>query len=188
MQAFIDFEASSLGRHSYPIEVGWVFADGRSEGYLIRPAAGWDDWNDDAEAIHGIARATLERDGVAPGVVAARMIEALAGHQLYASAPSWDGKWLSALLRAAGLPRHALRLEDSEVAQRDVVSALLAPLVPAEELNNAVANTLTIAEFRFRGGPVRRRAVADAEDERQRWIAVQRVAAELAGIHSGQPT
>jgi hypothetical protein len=184
MQVFIDFEASSLGRDSYPIEVGWVFADGRSEGHLIRPAPGWTDWAADAEAIHHIPRSTLERDGTPHDVVAARMIEALTGHQLYASAPSWDGKWLSALLRAAGLPRHALRLEDSEVAQREAVAALLAPHIPAEEMNAAVANAVTIAEFRFRGGPPRHRAVADAEEERQRWIAVQRVAAELAGIHA----
>jgi hypothetical protein len=185
MQVFIDFEASSLGRDSYPIEVGWVYADGRSEGHLIRPALGWTDWNAKAEAIHGIARATLERDGTPHDTVAARMVDTLAGHQLYASAPSWDGKWLSVLLRAAGLPRHALRLQDSEVAQREAVTALLAPHIAAEEMNAAVANAITIADFRFRGGPVRHRAVADAEEERQRWLAAQRVAAELAGIHAG---
>jgi hypothetical protein len=164
--------------------VGWAFADGRTEGHLIRPAPGWTDWNADAEAIHAIARATIEREGADHRVVAARMIDVLAGHELYASAPSWDGKWLSALLRAAGLPRHALRLQDSEVAQREAVAGLLEPLIAAEEMNAAVANAVAIAEFRFRGGPVRHRAVADAEAERQRWIAVQRVAAELAGIHA----
>jgi hypothetical protein len=184
MQVFLDFEASSLGRDSYPIEVGWVFADGRSEGYLIRPATGWTDWDAQAEAIHHIPRATLEQDGVAHNIVAARMIDALTGHRLYASAPSWDGKWLSVLLRAAGLPRHALRLEDSEVAQREAVADLLGPHIPPEEMNAAVANAVAIAEVRFRGGPVRHRAVDDAEEERQRWIAVQRVAAEVAGIRA----
>ena len=42
------------------------------------------------------------------------------GHDLLASAPSWDGKWLSALLRAAGLPRHSLRLRDSDEAMREI--------------------------------------------------------------------
>ena len=40
MLVFLDFEASSLGKRSYPIEVGWVFEDGRSEAHLIRPAPG----------------------------------------------------------------------------------------------------------------------------------------------------
>ena len=31
------------------------------------------------------------------------MVEVLSGHDLCASAPSWDGKWLSALLRAADI-------------------------------------------------------------------------------------
>lgn len=184
MQVFLDFEASSLGQDSYPIEIGWVFADGRAEGHLIRPAPDWTDWNPAAEAIHGIPRATLEREGASVEAVAARMVDVLAGHQLYASAPSWDGKWLSALLRAAGLPRHQLRLQDSEVAQREAAAALLALHIPTEEINAAIANALTIADVRFRGGPPRHRAVADAEEERQRWIAVQRVAAELAGIHA----
>jgi len=182
MQVFIDFEASSLSKTSYPIEVGWVFVDGRSEGHLIRPAPGWDDWSVQAEAVHGIARTTLERDGMAHDRVANRMVEVLSGHDLFASAPSWDGKWLSALLRAAGLPRHALRLRDTEEAHRDIARTLLAPLVPAAALDSAVANAVSLAELRFRDGPVRHRAVEDAEQERQRWIAVQAVAADLAGV------
>ena len=50
-----DFEASSLTRHSYPVEVGWVDEHGRGEAYLIRPADGWDDWSRAPQTIHGIA-------------------------------------------------------------------------------------------------------------------------------------
>jgi len=182
MQVFIDFEASSLSKTSYPIEVGWVFVDGRSEGHLIRPAPGWDDWSVQAQAVHGIDRATLEQDGVPHDQVAKRMVEVLAEHDLFASAPSWDGKWLSVLLRAAGLPRHTLRLRDTEEAHRDAARSLLAPLVPTDALDGAVANAVSLAELRFRHGPVRHRAVEDAEQERQRWIAVRDVAADLAGV------
>ena len=105
MHVFLDFEASSLGKTSYPIEVAWVFEDGRGEAHLIRPAEGWTDWDARAEAIHHIPQAALQRDGSPVEVVAARMIAVLTGHDLYASAPSWDGKWLSTLLRAARLPR-----------------------------------------------------------------------------------
>ena len=40
MLAFVDFEASSLAKDSYPVEVAWVFEDGACEGHLIRPAPG----------------------------------------------------------------------------------------------------------------------------------------------------
>jgi hypothetical protein len=53
------------------------------------------------------------------------MVEALTGHELFASAPSWHGQWFSKLLRAAGLPRHALRLRDTDEVQRDAVLAVL---------------------------------------------------------------
>jgi hypothetical protein len=182
MNVFIDFEASSLGKQSYPIEVGWVFVDGRSEGHLIRPADGWSDWDAAAQAVHGIDPAVLAKEGVAHDWVARRMVEVLAGHDLFASAPSWDGKWLSVLLRAAGLPRHALRLRDTEEAHREAARTLLAPLLPDDALDSAVANAVSLAELRFRGGPVRHRAVDDAERERQRWLAVRAVAADISGV------
>jgi hypothetical protein len=31
LRAFLDFEASSLGRHGFPIEVAWVFENGVEE-------------------------------------------------------------------------------------------------------------------------------------------------------------
>src|SRR4051794_34099009 len=128
MRVFLDFEASSLKKNGFPIEVGWVFEGGQSEGHLIRPAPGWSDWDAGAEAIHGLSRERLEREGTPHDEVARRMVEGLAGHDLFASAPSWDGKWLSLLLRAAGLPRHTLRLRDTEVAQAEAAADLLDPL------------------------------------------------------------
>ena len=38
MLVFLDFESSSLGKRSYPIEVAWVFANGRLESHLTLPA------------------------------------------------------------------------------------------------------------------------------------------------------
>ncbi|MEK1875915.1 MAG: transcriptional regulator, partial [Rhizobium altiplani] len=37
MIVFLDFEASSLSKHSYPVEIAWVFEDGRSRSFLIKP-------------------------------------------------------------------------------------------------------------------------------------------------------
>src|SRR5215213_9954983 len=125
MIAFLDFEASSLARRGFPIEVAWVFESGEEESHLIRPAADWTEWSPEAESVHRIPRASLDREGRPVEEVARRAVEALSGHRLYASAPSWDGQWLSRLLRAGGLPRHALRLRDTEEAWAEAIAAAL---------------------------------------------------------------
>jgi hypothetical protein len=176
MLVFLDFEASSLSKRSYPIEVAWVFEDGRSESHLIRPAPSWDDWDAAAEAIHGIARAELESAGTDYATVARRMIDQLTGHDLLASAPSWDGKWLSALLRAAKLPRRSLRVRDSDDAHRERAHAILSRALSGNALASAVAETLEESEPRSDGEPPAHRALADAEEERARWLAVGRLA------------
>jgi hypothetical protein len=183
MRAFLDFEASSLSRHSYPIEVAWVFEDGRSESHLIRPAPDWTDWAVAAEAIHGISRATLEAEGRPVAEVGARMIEMLTGHQLFASAPSWDGKWLSVLLRGAGLPRHALRLSDSEVARAETAAELLAAKVPRELQAGTVAEILRNVAESVARQPIAHRALADAEQEWRAWLEVSKLAAEVEAIN-----
>lgn len=179
MLVFVDFEASSLGKTSYPIEVGWVDEDGQAEAWLIRPAAGWTDWDEVSAAIHGISRATLSAEGAPHDEVAARMIAVLGGHDLLASAPSWDGKWLSALLRAARLPRHSLRLRASDEARRECATAILAPVVPPERLAAAIEDVLAHGAVRAPGAAPAHRALADAEEERQRWLAVRAAARRM---------
>lgn len=179
MLVFLDFEASSLGKKSYPIEVGWMFEDGRAQDFLIRPAPAWTDWDAKAAAIHGIARDDLFTKGTPHDVVAQTMIDTLSGHDLLASAPSWDSKWLSALLRAAGHPRHTLRLRDSDDAHRDAATSILTPHVAPERLASEVDALLTLTEFRVSEPPAHR-ALADAEAERQRWIAVRDAASARA--------
>lgn len=186
MLVFLDFEASSLGKHSYPIEVAWIFADGRSETHLIRPAPDWTDWDAEAEAIHRIARETLIQVGTPYDLVASRMVESLAGHDLLASAPSWDGKWLSALLRAAGHPRHTLRLRRSDDAMRECARAILTPSLSGEFLAAAIDAILLETRSRIAGVAPAHRALPDAEAERARWLAVCMAARGLAeeqGMH-----
>jgi len=180
MLVFLDFEASSLSERSYPVEVAWVFEDGRGESHLIRPAPGWHDWDPRAEAIHGIARERLEREGMPHDAVAQHMMEQLAGHDLRASAPSWDGKWMSVLLRGAGLPRHGLRLADSDDALVDTARAIL-----LERLGDAAAERLArdlVAQVEHRHArqtPVHR-ALADARAEHALWRAVREAALAYA--------
>ncbi len=170
MRVFIDFEASSLSDNSYPIEVGWVFEDGREEDHLIRPAEGWTDWSAKAETIHGIPRASLVAEGEPHDAVARRMIDALSGHDLLASAPSWDGKWLSVLLRAAGLPRHALRLHSSKLALEEQAARLLPDDVAKAERSTRSQALLKVIASDM-GNPAHR-ALADARAELDRWLAV----------------
>lgn len=172
MLVFMDFEASSLAKRGFPIEVAWVFEDGRSETYLICPAEDWTDWDAEAEAIHHIPRDTLMRDGTPLETVARRMVEVLTGHALFASAPSWDGKWLSALLRTAGYPRHTLRLRDTEEAQADTARDILRAVVAPEDLDAVVETVIVLSDVRAVSAPPAHRALPDAQAERDSWCAV----------------
>jgi hypothetical protein len=178
---FLDFEASSLGKHGFPIEVGWAAEDGTEEGHLIRPAPGWDEWSAEAEGIHGIALDSLVWEGTPHDEVARRMVETLTGHDLYASAPSWDGQWLSKLLRAAGLPRHALRLRDTDEAQRGAVLAVLERGgVPVGARRDILDGILEPARRAAKAQAPAHRALDDARRELSLWREVVRQAEEVA--------
>jgi hypothetical protein len=178
MKVFLDFEASSLSKRSYPIEVAWVFQDGRSESHLIAPAPGWDDWSATAEAIHGISRERLLESGEPHRAVAARMVEALDGHDLFASAPSWDGKWMSYLLRSSGFPRHSLRLRNTDEALRETATEILKPVLSAARLELEVHNIVAVASAAKVLAPVHR-ALADATGEYDCWVAARQAARAL---------
>lgn len=179
MKVFLDFEASSLSDQSYPVEVAWVFQDGRTESHLIRPAPGWIDWNPQAESIHGLSRALLAEEGQPYDDVAVRMIEVLSDHDLFASAPSWDGKWLSVLLRGAGLPRHALRLRDTDEALRSTALDILQAVIPGTRLD-AEVHALIAAANAVKTAPPAHRALADAMGEYESWCRVRDAACALA--------
>lgn len=165
MIAFLDFEASSLNKKSFPVEVAWVFEDGRHQSHLIRPHPDWTDWSDEAEGLHGISRERLEQEGVAVETVAQQMLSELGAHQLFASAPSWDGKWLSALLRAGGLPRHSLRLKKSDEAFFDVARLHLGEHMSDAEISALVEGVIRHTEP---SKPLHR-ALPDALLERDRF-------------------
>jgi hypothetical protein len=179
---FLDFEASSLGKQGYPIEVAWVFASGEEESHLIQPAASWTDWDAKAGRIHGITREQLKSEGAPLEDVAQRMVSVLTGRTLYATAPSWDGKWLSKLLRTAGLPRHALRLEDTEMAHRRVMRDVLRDArVPAVLHRTLMQDILAQAQRSNEElGPAAHRALADAQRERLLWLDICHRAEEIA--------
>jgi hypothetical protein len=162
---FLDFEASSLTKVSYPIEVGWVCEDGNGEAHLIRPAPGWTEWDESAEVIHHISRRMLETQGEPHDQVCARLLKLFEANTVLASAPSWDGHWLSMLLRASGLPRHLQRLQDTEIAFLEAAHARGTD-------DTAAAELIAKARAKIDEQPAGHRAEADARREWAIWRAI----------------
>ncbi|MBW9118228.1 transcriptional regulator [Rhizobium cauense] len=176
MIVFLDFEASSLSKHSYPIEIAWVFEDGRSRSFLIRPKPGWTDWSEDAEKIHGISRARLEQEGSNVELVAKEIVSELSGSELYATSPSWDGKWLSALLRGGGMPRHTLRLRKSDDVFVEAALAILEGWMGEIDVVGLVADVIAQSE----PDTPAHRALPDALLELDRLRLVREAAKKIA--------
>jgi len=101
--AILDIEASGFGRASYPIEIGYILADGSTFCTLVRPAPGWTHWDPSAEAVHHISRAALEHHGRPVNEVARLLNDRLRGQTLYTDAWGHDYAWLSALFEEAGV-------------------------------------------------------------------------------------
>ena len=109
-RAFIDLEASGLGAKSWPVEVGWAFETGEPVAMLVRPDETWSDdaWDPKAEALHGLSRDRLEREGRAPQDICEAMNAAFGDVEVYSDAPDWDGFWLFRLYSAAGVKQSFL--------------------------------------------------------------------------------
>lgn len=113
----LDFEASSLGSESYPIEVGIALAsnpDGPVHAWssLIQPIRDWTfcgDWDSAAENVHHIPSSLLAT-GQLPFSLA-KALNAMIGPLGYAYCDGghYDGFWLERLFKAAGIePAFAL--------------------------------------------------------------------------------
>ena len=101
--AVLDIEASGFGRHSYPVEVGFVLPDGRSYCTLIRPAPAWTHWDPRAQEVHHITLEMARRHGRDVTEVAAALNEQLHGQTLYCDGWAHDYAWLNVLFEEAGL-------------------------------------------------------------------------------------
>lgn len=104
--ALIDFEASCLPEYgrSYPIEVAVARIDGTRRTWLIRPLEAWRfwDWAPEAEALHGISKALIAHEGVAPSQVLAEMAAFVGDCPVYADA-DLDAYWLEVLAHGVGV-------------------------------------------------------------------------------------
>lgn len=134
--SILDIEASAFGAGSYPVEIGYVLADGSCDCMIIRPEPEWLRWDDDAADLHGLSRELLLRCGLPVREVAERLNRRLVGLHLYSDAWGNDFSWLSLLFETAGLlQRFKLQplreiLDEQQVAQwhvtRDQVERELA--------------------------------------------------------------
>jgi hypothetical protein len=97
----LDIEASGFGRHSYPIEIGYVLSDGRARCTLIRPLPDWTHWDPAAELVHQITRSALVEHGRSAKEVATMLNDDLAGMTVYCDGWAHDYPWLGALFEAA---------------------------------------------------------------------------------------
>lgn len=101
----LDLEASGFGKGSYPIEVGVAMdsADGNLVARLIRPFDHWTHWQESAEAIHGVSREVLMKEGEDPRHVADELNRLLQGKTVYSDGWGVDRSWLALLFHDAGI-------------------------------------------------------------------------------------
>jgi DNA polymerase III epsilon subunit-like protein len=100
--AFLDIEASGFGRHSYPIEIGFVLPDGQAWCTLVRPEPEWTHWDASAQALHGITREAALRHGRPAVDVARELNRRLRGLVVYSDGWAHDYAWMARLFDAAG--------------------------------------------------------------------------------------
>ncbi len=102
----IDIEASGFGKHSYPIEVGFVLDHTESWSCLIRPEPEWTHWDANAAAAHGIQRETLFEVGLSVNEVAQQLNDRLLNCTVYTDGWGHDFIWLSLLFETANQIPH----------------------------------------------------------------------------------
>ena len=201
---FVDFEASSLMKGSFPIEIAWVDQDGQIESYLIRPTDEWmglndgrPDWSAESERVHGIPLETLLAEGVDAAWVAGRAEAALGrlGSMAFSDSPPSDVYWLEMLLRAGNV-RRSVPLADIYSLYGWACRPLrdFLPLGDGPGLEIAEARIRSAAaciigraeEAEARRPRVRHRAFPDAQSLQRTWRAVQAGVAEWLAREGGR--
>ena len=183
--AFLDFEASSLGSSSFPIEVGWAVDGGVTQAHLIRPAPGWTGWSAASERLHGIPYARLLDEGEPHGDVARRVGKALGGTGMVVASdnPDFEQFWLERLMTAAWLPASVTVVPAGQLYAAEA-GRIMGTRATAEAVLAAVTGAMRAERTR---GRVRHRAGPDADamlwvlQEVRRQAAADRDGAAEAG-------
>ena len=93
----MDIEASGFGRHSYPIEIGYVLPDGGGYCTLVRPEAAWTHWDAEAQRLHGISRDAVLLHGRPALEIARHLNQVLRGQTVYTDGWANDYSWIGTL-------------------------------------------------------------------------------------------
>lgn len=103
LPAIIDVEASGLGKHGFPIEIGVVLPNGSRFCRLIKPFSDWTFWDHEAQKVHGISREQLATNGI-DGAQVCHELNKFVGHQtLYSDAWVVDKPWVAHLFHRANV-------------------------------------------------------------------------------------
>lgn len=157
---FIDCEASSLSKYSYPIEVGIAAVDTevmeivQSDGLLITPDITWSDWCPDSQSVHGISRTDLFTYGKSIEEVTAWLNDLLEGQKVFSDSHR-DSLWTSQLFAAANSkPKFTLGQNDDLIRtlgfMSDLSDAKLADyIVQAQQMLNEPNPHRAEADARF---------------------------------------
>lgn len=94
---FLDCEASSLHKGSYPIEIGYCSIELDVKADLIEPLPHWDDWSIESQNIHNIQRSELFKNGRDAKEYALELADHLRGKAVVSDAVDHDGRWLMRL-------------------------------------------------------------------------------------------
>jgi hypothetical protein len=125
----IDFEASSLDRGTYPIEVGvcrWQQPDSCIEGWstLIKPIPDWaaqGSWSTASAAVHRIERAQIQA-GMNPTGTIIALNTILGDRPAYCDGGPHDLNWARMLARASQVPA------TFKIGDFDMLTGVLPPL------------------------------------------------------------
>jgi hypothetical protein len=193
----MDFEASSLAKGSFPIEVAWVLPSGQGETYLIKPMPDWTEWSVTSEKVHGIKHRELLDHGFSCAVVAKRIQVIGKTYQFVVSAPAWDGMWLNMLLRAGG--EDSISVLSDDLAYFNACSAMM-ELMTGEtgspefhrsqrEIAEAMQDLIGSVEEQeeLKGKPAHR-ALADAQAMWTMWRTVTDKAREYVALKKTHPS
>jgi hypothetical protein len=170
----LDFEASALGRLSYPIEV--AVADcvtGACSGWLIRPTDAWLEkgvWSEEAAGVHNIPLDELKAAGRPVPEVADLLAVHCAGKRVLCDGGTHDRRWLTTLFAPLDI-KPPFVLDDFRTFEWELAGLRARRGGPRPDL--AIANSELEALTRF---PPTHRAAADA-----------RLLAEILRLIAGAP-
>lgn len=132
--AVVDVEASGLSPLSYPIEVG-IYGNQVQYQKLILPVKSWDHWSAKAEALHGLSRDQLLRNGEHVKDVACELNSLLGATCVYSDHADWDGFWIQRLFAAASIRQH---FSVADIRDLFTTGELADYTIALEELNRDV--------------------------------------------------